>query len=328
MIRELKAQHSYKKVMLILSILTFSFGLAFGIIGEVFLPFASAFLAALFLFEKPEIRFLSYLVPLSTVTICVMIKGIYALISIEYVLLALIIIFCYIHSKSKAECSLYLTLTVSIFVLISLYLGAGTAIGSLAPEKIIEHYNEMYLDFKAAFVDFFSKYSATLEDGATQSLLTNEEILSYFDSLTVLAVSVVAIFSFAISGVAIKIFTKTALTISNKGILKTFAHFIPSTLTAYSYIAAVILSIFASTDDIFGASVANVNQILMIVFAYMGAQYLIAIFKASERKSTTLIIFLGAFVLLPGVALQILSYLGVFLTINTNKQLDFLSKNK
>ena len=159
-------------------------------------------------------------------------------------------------------------------------------------------------------------------------MLTNEEISSYLDAFSTLAVSIVSIFAFALAGLAIKTFTKTAIILSNKGILKTFAHFIPSNIVAYAYIAAAIISIFAGTGDLFGASMANVNQILMIVFAYMGAQYLLAILKVSERKSTTLIIILGAFLLLPGVALQILSYLGVFLTINTNKHLDFLSNNK
>lgn len=325
MIRELKGTHSYSKLMLLLSILTFAFGLAAGLIGELFLPFAAGFLSALFLFEKPKSRFLSYIVPLLTVAICILVNGIYALISVEYIILALIITLCYLRSKSKAECSLYLTLTVALFILLSLYLGAASSIGDFAPESVMEHYTALYNEIKISFVNFVTESQVTLEDGAVQQIMTRDDALYYFGELSKMAVSIIAIVAFAISGVALKIFTATALLVSKNGILKTFAHFLPSNAVAYAYIISAIISIFAPATDLFGITLANITQILLMVFAYIGIKYVFTVAKISDRKTTVYLFLAAAIVLLPGVAFQVLSYLGAWITINTNNQLSYSS---
>ena len=59
MIRELKDSQSYPRVIALISVLSVFFGIATCVLGELLLPLSSAFMATLFLLEKPKKRFLS-----------------------------------------------------------------------------------------------------------------------------------------------------------------------------------------------------------------------------------------------------------------------------
>ena len=120
MIRELNDTYSYSRVITLFSVLSLIFGVAVGILGELFLPLASGFLALLFLFENPKKRFMSYVCPILSVGCAVLIKGLVALISVEYVILAVIIAICYKKSLTKAEAAIYMTFTVVLFLFVSL----------------------------------------------------------------------------------------------------------------------------------------------------------------------------------------------------------------
>jgi hypothetical protein len=65
----------------------------------------------------------------------------------------------------------------------------------------------------------------------------------------------------------------------------------------------------------------------MIVFAYMGIQYVSMIGKMSGRKSTVILGLIAAIFLLSTLAVQILSYLGVWITIGTNRSLRPVDKD-
>ena len=318
MIRELKDTYSYPRVITLISVLAFISGIAVCLLGELFLPLASAFLAVLFLFENPKKRFFSYACPVASITLSVLIKGIVALVAIEYVILAVIIAFCYKKSLSKAEASVYMTLTVSVFVFISLYLSAAIALKSFSFSGVEDHYVKIFFEFKEQFVDLLSEFTLTQDDGTIRNAMSVEEATLYFESFTNSFIALVAIFAFLITGLTLKLYTALVLRYSKYGILKKFAHFIPSNLCAYVFIISSVLGVLSSEKTKFGIILLNVNAILTVVFLYMGLRYLLLVCKQSKRKSVIYFVLAAAFLSLPNIVPTVVSYLGAWVVIGTN----------
>ena len=318
MISELKDTYSYQKVITLISVLSFVFGVATCFLGELLLPVASSFLAILFLFEKPNKRILSYACPLAAITVSVFLAGVAAIITVEYVILALIIAFCYKKALTKAETAIYTTLTVSIFVFISLYLSGALAIESFAASEVKKYYVEAFYVLKEEFVEVLSGFTVTSNDGTVQNMMTVEDATLYFKAISTTFIALVAIFGFLISGLTLKMYSSLVLRYSKHGILKKFAHFIPSNFAALVYIISSILSALSSDTSKFGIVLLNCNVIMTAVFGYMGLRYLLMIIKASQRRSLAFCLLIAAFISLPSVTPTIISYLGVWVVLGTN----------
>ena len=321
MIRELKSSHNYPKTMLVLSVASLLFGLGYCLVGELLLPFAVSSLAALFIFEKPDKRLLSYLLPAIPVITATLLYGAFAIITVQYILYAVILAVIYRFAGTKATAAFYLTFLIALFTVISLYISGAIQAGSVSLENVIEYYSEFYTDTKERVVEYLSSYTVTAADGSIERPVTKELAEYYIDSAATLAVSFVGIFAFVIAGVSIKLFKAFIMHFSKNGILKRFSHFLPTNTAAYTYIILSILAIFVGTTDIVDLTILNVCQILTVVFAYMGFQYLLMIGKVSGRKTTVFLGMIAALLILNALAIQILSYLGAWVTIGTNKSL-------
>lgn len=321
MIRELKDTHNYKKVMLVLSVLTFVSGLAYSVIGEISLPFAAAFCAALFLFEKPKGRFLSYAVPAVTVLLNVLIDGPYGLISTEYILLALIIVLVYKSRGTKSECAIYISVVTALFIALALYLGATKVTGSFNIDSAFGYYSELLVELENEMVNLYSSAHAG------NSTVSPEQIDLLFYEIRIQTVSLIAGAAFIITGFAIKLFTIIVLRISKRGILVSFAHFLPTNVTAFAYVIVLILSIFSGTESLFGIIMLNISNILMLVFAYIGIRYVSTLARMTGKKGFIYAILIATFVTIPDVALRILSFLGAWATIGTNNTLNMTDES-
>ena len=318
MIRELKTSHKYLSVIFALSVLSLAFCILFGFVGELSLPFASAFLAVLFVFEKPEKRIFSYIVPLFGVVLNVAIHGIYMIISIEAVVLALIIALCYRYSESKNICSVYLTVAVFVFMLISFYLSAARSCSSFAIYAVAEYYSELYADFKDNLAGMIASIKLTANDGTLNSIMTEQQAKKLISEYSKLVVAYMAAASFLISGIALKVFNFTVLRISKYGIRKTFAYFFPKSWLAYLYAVISIIAAFIELDNTFSIGICTVSEILMFVFAYVGIRYFMTITRASSRKGFYTMMLIFGLVFMPGIAIQVVSYFGAWIVVSTN----------
>ncbi len=317
MIRELKESYSYKRVMTLLSVLSFISGIAFSLLGELLLPLAVAFYAALIIFENKQRRILSYLIPLLTLAISLLYNGLYGIIAIEYILMALILVLVYTRYGSKAECAIYLTVIASVFIFISLYLGAARTIGDFSFTAVAAYYGDIYSNLKNQMISYL--ISIPQED---KTVINEGNLEEFFVLLSNMLVSVFAIVSFVLSGIAIKIFFALILKYSKNGVLKTFLHFLPSNLVAYSYIAVTVIYLLSDSDSLFSLSAFNIYEILMFVFAYVGARFIWIMGKFRGRK-TFIFAMIASLLLFTGLAVQLLSYIGVWITVSTNKNLKY-----
>ena len=318
MIRELKDSHAYSKVMLALSILTFVSGFAYSIVGEIALPFSAAFCAALFLFENPKGRVFSYIVPLATVAVNVLLNGLYGFISVEIFILSVIIVLAYRYKGTKSECAVYLSIVISLFAVVSLYLGAFKANGSWDINAAFAHYNNLLSELEGQIVKLYASDSSAMQG----QVISAEDVDLLFKEVRIQIISFIAGFAFLISGIAIKIFAFTVLRVSKKGILISFAHFIPTNISAYSYALVLILSIFSGTDSTFGIIMLNASNIFMLVFAYLGVRYLTTLAHMTGKRGLIYAILIASLVTVPDVALRLLSLLGAWVTIGTNNTLN------
>lgn len=318
MISELKDTYSYQKVITLISVLSFVFGVAASFLGELFLPLASSFLAILFLFEKPNKRFLSYASPVVSITVSILIMGPAAIITVESVILALIIAVCYKKSLTKAEIAIYTTLTISLFVFLSFYLSGALAVESLSRDAVKAYYVDAFHTLKQEFISLFTEITFTASDGNIENLMTVEDAALYFNSISTSFVALVAVFAFLISGLTLKLYAVLVLRYSKHGILKRFAHFIPSSFVAVVYIISSVLSAFSSEESLFGIILLNCNVILTAIFGYMGLKYIIMVIRASQRRSLSYCLLIAAFISFPSITPTLISYLGVWVVLGTN----------
>jgi hypothetical protein len=304
--------------MLVLSLLTLVTAISYGYIGEFSLPFSAAFCAALFLFDNKERRILSYLIPSISVVILFLLRGPYYLIGAEYIILAIILYVCYTSSISKAETSIYLTLTAAVFLIVSFYLSGAKQIGSFVIDDVIKYYSDSFSIIRTEFVKILSSYQYELKDGTTSTLMSAEEAFYYVDRYLSLFGVLIGAISFAIAGFMIKIFTSSALKICKNGILKSFSVFLPSSMVAYFYVILSLISIFIGFDSNFEIAIKTAAEILMLVFAYIGFRYFLMLAKPSERKTSLYFILVIGFLVMPGLAIEILSFIGAWFSISCN----------
>jgi len=320
MIRSISDRYEYKKVMAILSALTFIAGIGVGAFGELLLPIASAITAALFIFESPKTRFLSYLIPSLSIAANCILFGLYSLISIQFVLVALILALCYRFGLRKAETSVYLTLAIFVLMLVGLYVSAAKEIGSFSLSGVSEYYNELVAKLRDSIYELLtSENSSVTVSSGIGSIADDATIKEYVNSLTDFLPSVFAILAFALTGFTVKLFVFIMLKISKHGILKGFAHFIPSSLISYVYVVISIIAMFINDTSVFSLAIVNTSQLLMFVFAYVGLQYVLALGAVSGRRSLIFTLAIAAFILAPQGAIQILSYLGAWFSISFGK---------
>ncbi|MBE6635061.1 MAG: hypothetical protein E7617_02505 [Ruminococcaceae bacterium] len=320
MIRELKDSYSYTVAMLLLSVLTFIFGIAFAVFGELLLPFATASAAALFVFENPGRRILSFAIPAITLVIAFVMNGFYAIICVEYIILALLLALLYSKGISKAECVTYMTLVTAVFMVLALYLGAGKATGNFTFEAVSDFYSDIYARLRAPIVEFISSRKISLPDGTLENYMSIEEAGYLFDSFAKLLPAMLGVASLVITAIALKLFTAFLFRLSRYGILKSFAFFMPSPITAYAYVAVAILSSFVGINaGWFAVAIANASEIMMIVFAFIGFNYLNALARMSSGRSTMYFIVAAAIIMFGGAALQLLGFIGAWFAIKTDK---------
>lgn len=318
MIRELKENYSYTKVIAFLSVFSFIFGVAVCFVGEIFLPMASGFLSALILFENPKKRIFSLICPLASIICSYALIGPIALFGIEHILLAVILAVCYKKSLGKAETSVYLTALIVVFIIFSLYVNTAITIGDFTYEAVIGYAKETYTFLRNEVITALSEFTVTANDGTQEKLMSVENASLYVSATTNSFISIIVIFAFVLAGICEKIYSTIVLRYSKHGILKTFAHFIPSNFCAYAYITAVILGIFVSDKAALGIAITNSKNILFVVFLYMGLKYLIMVAKASNKKLFIYSLIAIGFVSFTSLVPAVVSYLGTWVVIGTN----------
>ena len=202
MIRELKPSHKYSSVITALSVLSLAFYFLYGLIGELSLPMASAFLATLFIFENPNKRIFSFLIPVMGIAFNLAIHGIYMLVSLEIVVVALIIALCYRYSETKNICAVYLTVIIAVFILVSFYIGGARSCESFDFQIVADYYSGLYTELKSSLASMIASIKGTVRDGAATSIMTEQQAKDMIEQYSKLTVAYIGAFSFLLAVIA------------------------------------------------------------------------------------------------------------------------------
>ncbi len=308
-----------KNAILVVAFLSLAAGVLVSFFGELFIAPAAAFLAALFLFEAGDKRIFSFAVPIATVLLNIFIGGFYSVRGIEPLVIALIICLMYTKGRAKTECVVAVCVTVAVFILASLYFDVVNITGSFDIGTVKGFYVGIYEELKAGFVEQITAISVTV-DGSVNSVFTEEDATVLFDSVAKQLISMLIIISFIITGLTMKIFTAAIYRAEKEPHVVVGWRFSVTNIFAYFYGALFFLNMFFGVGvGTFEVIIANLYSVFMIVFAYFG--FCVArdfISRGRSRGFATAVLIVGI-VLLSSLALQILSVVGLFSTINQNK---------
>lgn len=280
---------------------------------ELLLPAAAASLAALFVLENGRRRIFSVAVSLLIVATDVLLCGFSAYISAEILAISLIIAIFFIRG-TKAECSFWITLTFTLFTVLTMVLAAYVATKTLTLDSFLDYYIGMFKEVEKQFVESFSEYSAAFgipADKATPAIASKliSSMASIIPSLVILA-------GFAVSGVALKLFTGILRLMCVEESAKEVASWRFSLPKAFYVSFWIVLACnfivtLISSSGTFAIVVNNVYNVLLFVFAYLGlgvvVSFLTTLFK---RRTPAIVVTAGSLLLFGMLAIELISYFG------------------
>ncbi len=325
MCTKLKSGLSYKKTLLILSLLSVVFGVLTGFFGEILSSASAALLCAVLLFEDGEKRYFSIastVLLLASNVLLFIFLGIFSFYGIEAIAIAYIIAFMYKRNYRKSTTCAVLTASVVLFIALTLIIAPMLETGVATLDAVKDYYTDM-LD--AARADFISGMKNMLDTVSANSaegvyLPMAEDFGLIFDSFVNSLISIIVIIGFFVSGIALKIFSLVMGACSEDSKKNSEWRFNTTSLFAYFYIALFIVSTFISLEnDTFSLTVINLYNIFMFVFAYIGLRSVYYMIRAKRSALFAVIVLGAAFMIMSVMSVQLLSAVGATMTVITNK---------
>ena len=281
--------------------------------GELMLPLASAALAILFVLENGRRRIFSIAIPLVAIAADLIIHGTFSYLALEATILAVIIAMFFIRG-SKAECSFWLTLTALLFSLFSMALIVYSETKAISLDAFLDYYIGLYNELEKMLVPVFEEAMATAGTGLES--IDPALIPTLMSGMASLIPSIIIIFGFILGGVSLKIFTGALRLIcdeESRARISDWRFALPKTM----YVAFWIVAVLNLLSGLFGASgmfsivVANVYNVLLYVFAYVGLAvvvgFLTALFK---KRSLAILATVAAIIFLGALAIELIAYFG------------------
>jgi len=320
----------YGRVITKLSILTCISAFGCMMLGYLILPFASAFFAALLVYENPSKRILSYALPIGLFTVNFFLNGLYSLEGIIYVVIGVIIYFVLKKNVSKGEAAFWISTAVVFFIIVSLVFTAFKFTGSVGVLPVKQYYSNLYVNFKKQFIETVTSLKIFDDNGAVSFAYNAYEAEQLFRELVVSFVTVIIVFAFTISGVTLKLFASSVAKYSSEDSLIYKWDFKTSNIVAIFYVAVSLISMMTDYDgSAFAFVVIALNTLFSAIFAYIGVRF-IFYFILSKGKSVIFAVIAIAFIfiLLSSFAMPILSYIGVYINAIMNRENRLSSKRK
>ena len=329
MYRKLQENRSYTKTLVLFGALFAVFMFGCVLISDILLPVSAAMLSVFMLFDKSRGKWLSIAI-LSLLLVCVcLINFSNAIFLLTALLCAIILNIGYCKGLNKAELSVYCTILYALCTVAGLYFIAARELGTFNFGAVIEYYNTLFEDLVQRLLAQMKESLLLLVQSGQELGFEEDEFLSMFEdmirSFSKTFLSLLVIVAFFYAGIQIKLFTALTLRYESEPRSRQSWHFALSNVFAYFYIALAILSPFLSNmDSVVVVAILNLYYIFMFVFAYVGFNYALHFVSQMRKKALARFIFIIFLVMANAVAVQILSFIGVFITTMHNK---FLKMN-
>lgn len=315
------------KAVIALGTLTLLFGILTSILGALVAPIYAGLLAGLFLFDKRTKGIAPISVALFVIAFSIILGNFTPVAELIAALSALLMAFMYSRRMSKAECAGYLTALFTLMFLSLFVIYATSMKGEFSFDAVKETALSFYEDMKRMLLQNYEDIEAALAAqgaSADTALVTEEQITLLLDSLVAVIPSLVVILGFIFAGISLKVFTAVVRRFDTR-IDHVFNWvFFTGSIFAYFYIVLALLSFIAGTTDVFGIAVANIYNVFMVVYAYVGFNFARALLAQKRSVAFSTVILLVIIAISAGFALTVLSFLGVYFTIARNKAINYI----
>jgi len=321
---KLKVEENRGKSTVLLSVLILILGTVcatFSQTGIIFVPVLTAFLAFLFVLEKGQRRIMSFVLPILIIAIDLVFNDIYSFNCAISVLLGLIVYLSFTKPTfSKGEYAIIATALMALFITFMFFLSAFYELKSWDFNMALEYYEKIFAELRSTYIDKMLEYAGSFKEQINTEVLTPELIGATFDMYLNMIISVITVSAFFFVGVGYKIFSFIAVRYAkNTECVRKWRFSTPS-MFAYFYIILYAVNIFSGGGtDIASISIFNLTNIFMFIYAYIGFVFAISILERRMNKLASVIVAVFAVLLLYSFAFSILSMLGVFVVISSDR---------
>lgn len=325
---QLRNNASVSGVTVILSVFTLLFGFLCALFGELAFPLYTASLAALFLYDKNSKRIVSVLIPIASVAINLLMGSPVPTAVVFAIPAALVLSIMYKKGLSKGECAGYITAISTVMIVVGVFALAMVAIREFSISGAVEYFGKIYDTLIKEFMNYLEQAASLSQNQGIAAGFDEETVRTLFGSLVLVIPSLVVIAAFLITGLTAKVFTFIVSRFSDRPDFAVNWRFSTGNLYAYFYIAVVLLSSLAGASDIPGIALANIRNVFMIVYAYIGFNYVHYVISRSRSSFFATAVLIAAILALSSFALSLLSFIGVYFTVVKNKTLQGIEKDK
>ncbi len=287
------------------------------LVSDIFVPFAAAMLAIVWLVDRTSRHWISLSLSLLIVVAFTLVELLYAIYALLIVLAAPVLWFCYARRLTKGECALYLTLIFFLGVLAFFVLSICVSLNSFAFSDVLAYMESVFSDWKA-------QYMQTLMESIQGTDIAFADLSEYIDFLFLalynLLPAMVAILGFFYAGLSLKLFSAMTERIFENPRTRRDWRFLCSSVFAYFYLALFVLTfIFDGFDSTLSIALMNLYYVFLAVFGYLGVRHAF-LFASRSRNPVLGRVLIVMFLLFGNVlTLQILSVSGVLFSVINNK---------
>ena len=322
---KLKSSLSQKKTLVILSLLCLLLGVISILVGDMLLPFTGALLALIFVFDggKKRIGIITSVLLVLINALAIGLKVGLNLVGLESVVFAVLFFTFFVKRREKSEAIFVLTVVCAIFSVINLALIPIIELNTLNFAEVLSYYEGFISELRTLYVQ--TTYEAYAMMMSVRGIEITEAMVSAaFDAQLSMVISYIVIVGFVLVGISMKTFDAVFSRIAEDKSPVISWRFMTSNVFAYFYIILVVLSILTSmSNGVLGIAVGNLYNIFMVVYAYVGFNYAVAVLSIKFKPSTSIIILLVITLLAMSMALGLLAMFGVLFTIRKNRELSF-----
>ena len=322
---ELRENLSYKKIISLLCLGIAIVGAFAVIFGDILIPVLSALLATLFTLEKKEKKLLSFIfltfIILSNIAALLVVEGFASFFGFFSVALALIIHLFFTKGIGKTDCVVATTCVGVAFIVLSFVYFSMRFTGNYTLSAIPEFVSLLRVAFDRLMNESLTAMLASVPNSEEQLSNMLSQIGTIFDSIKMVSFSFAVILGFAVSGVALKIYTFLIFKMSDVGLAVFDWKFKTSRIFAYFYLVLSIVSVFTlSSNSLVHVAVVNLYNIFMVVYAYFGFNLALYLISARRSKVFAFLILVIAVLAFSSLAIEILSLMGVFYIITADRR--------
>lgn len=318
---ELKNNLPYGRTVFALGIFSLLFGVLVAFVGMLFAPIYTGVLASFWLYEKKSKGILAPAVAITVIIISVLIGNVIPAIEVFSAISALLIAFAFSKNISKGECAGYLTALFALMLIVSFIGLACLQMNDFSLDAIKSYSESIYNDFCAGLLKQLEDMKANLPIESQSALPNEESVLLLIDGVINALPSMAVIFAFLLAGVSLKVFGAVASRMNDVPLRVFEWRFATSSVFAWFYVVLIFLSMIAGAADVFGITVINVYNVFMIVYAYIGFNFVRTMLAMRRSSGFATLALIAVILIASGFAVTLLSYIGVYFTIARNKAL-------